>query len=607
MSPIRDQSRWRTRRELLSRRSLLGAATAGGIGLAAARFSTPALAQEQPATPVAGGSAAIPPVAAAATPTAGALRLPRGITLAGAEARGDERPHRGGSARLVRPGGTLGNFNPSAFAQDPQITLSYLEPLVRPDPVTLRPMPWLATGWAWRDDGRELSLTLRGDVLWHDGSSFTAADAAFSFAVYRDDVDSAVGGFFELVDAVDATADHELRVRFRERDANWLFNVATLPIFSRHQYGDTWDAASPNSRTLSGFDWQAGPPLGTGPWRVASWDAQAVRFAPFDGYRGQKPWLDTLEVAVFGSDQARVAAWNDGETEILWPVRASQLRELDGPEAVLHPAPAASVMFAAFNFANPSQPSGSLWTDIRVRRAASLAIDRQRFADEVFGGFMRWDAVGTVSQPWAHDDSLETPPFSPRAAEALLEEAGWVDYDGDGVREDASGVQLRPVAIMRAQSRPELAAVLARVTRDLAGVGVAITVEGLPDAEFARRWIEPRDFDLIAYAYDQLPGFTDFDLYGTAWDIRTNPNGWNPGGYANAEANAAIAEFLDAVAIDRQTRALARLQRAVDDDLFGLWLGFPDDLILIAKEIAGFQPDMAWQTARTWDLWLSSE
>jgi ABC-type transport system substrate-binding protein len=328
-----------------------------------------------------------------------------------------------------------------------------------------------------------------------------------------------------------------------------------------------------------------------------------VQFTPFADYWGQSPWLDALDVAVVASDQGRLKAWNDGETDILWPLRANQLAALTGQEGVLYPAPAASVMFAAFNFANPNQPNGSLWTDPQVRRAASLAIDRERYADEVFGGFMDWDAVGTVAQPWAHDDALVPATFSPGTADAMLAEAGWVDYDGDGVREDVNGVQLRPVVIFREQSRPELAAILARVARDLASVGFALTLEALPDDAFERRWIETRDYDLIAYAYDQLPGFTDFDLYGSAWDIRTNPTGWNPGGYANTEADAAIAEFLDAVAVERQAQALAGLQRAVDDDLFGLWFGFPNDLILVNREIAGFQPDMAWQTARTWNLW----
>ena len=280
---------------------------------------------------------------------------------------------------------------------------------------------------------------------------------------------------------------------------------------------------------------------------------------------------------------------------------------MDDATGTLHPVPAASVMFAAFNFANPNQPAGSLWTDLRVRLAASQAINRERYAEEVFGGFTRWDAAGTVAQPWAHDDELTTPAFSPEAASVLLTEAGWVDYDGDGVREDVNGWQLRPVAIVREDSRPELAAVMARVARDLAAVGIALSVEVLPPEVFDDRWITRRDYDLIAYAYDQLPGFTDFDLYGSEWDIRNNPAGWNPGGYTNADADAAIDEFLGAISIERQAAALRRLQRIVDEDLFGLWLGFPEDLVLVAAGIEGFAPDMAWQTARTWDLWRAPQ
>ena len=168
---------------------------------------------------------------------------------------------------------------------------------------------------------------------------------------------------------------------------------------------------------------------------------------------------------------------------------------------------------------------------------------------------------------------------------------------------DANGNPLRPIAIVRQDSRPELARVLAAVARDWLEVGIGLSIEVLAADEFDDRWISQRDFDLICYAYDLLPGFTDFDLYGSAWDIRTNPAGWNPGGYSNPDADAAIDEFLRAVSITRQRAALARLQRAVNDDLFGLWFGFPDDVILVGDGIEGFAPDIAWQTAQTWTLW----
>jgi len=471
----------------------------------------------------------------------------------------------------------------------------------------MRPVPWLAERCEWRADGLELVFLLRDDVLWHDGAPLTAADAAFTFEVYRSDTDSAVSGLFALVDSVDVTSERELRVRFTARDASWLFNVATLSIVSTQQYGEFWQGIPASGRTLSGFDWSGTMPVGTGPWRISEWDATQITFARFDEYWGTGPWLDQLEIAVLDGPRARLEAWQDGDSQLAWPVRYRQVQELSEATGTLYPVPAASVMFAAFNFANPNQPAGSLWTDLRVRLAASQAINRERYADEVFGGFTRWRAAGTIAQPWAHDGEATAPAYGPEAASVLLAEAGWIDYDGDGVREDVNGWQLRPIAIIRDDSRPELAAVMARVARDLAGVGMALSVEVLPPEEFDDRWITRRDYDLIAYAYDQLPGFTDFDLYGSVWDIRTNPAGWNPGGYANADADAAIDEFLAAVSVERQATALRRLQRVVNEDLFGLWLGFPDDLVLVAAGIEGFTPDMAWQTARTWDLWRAPQ
>src|SRR5215207_8352731 len=532
-----------------------------------------ARAQAESATPIAGQTA---------DPRSG-VALPAGITVAPDATPASGAPKKGGAVRLVRPGESLGNFNPSAFRQDPQIPLSYLEPLVRPDPTTMRPVPWLAERWEWRADGLELVFFLREDVLWHDGVSLTAADAAFTFEVYRSDTDSAFSGLFALVESVDTVSERELRVRFTARDANWLFNVASLPIVSRQQYGEFWQGMPASGQSLSGFDWSRALPVGT------------------------EPWLDRLEIAVIEGSRARLEAWQGGDSQMLWPVRVRDVQRLDDATGTLYPVQAASVMFAAFNFANPNQPAGSLWADPNVRVAASQAINRERYAEEVFAGFTRWRDAGTVAQPWAHDDETTIPAFSPEAASVLLAEAGWVDYDGDGVREDVNGWQLRPVAIVREDSRPELAAVMARVARDLAEVGIALSVEVLSPDAFDDRWITRRDYDLIAYAYDQLPGFTDFDLYGSAWDIRNNPAGWNPGGYANTDADAAIDEFLDAVSVERQATALRRLQSIVNDDLFGLWLGFPDDLVLVATGIEGFAPDMAWQTARTWELWRAPQ
>ena len=557
----------------LSRRRLLAVGSAG-IALGHVRGGQ---AQEDAATPVASPVPAATPVAAAA-------------------------PVRGGALRLVRPGDVLQNLNPAAFAVDYQVTLSYLEPLVMPDAATMEPTPWLASGWAWRDDGLTLELTLREDVSWHDGTPLKAEDAAFSYTVYQSDADSAVSGFFDLSETFEATTDSIVTVRFRERDANWLLNAATLPVFSRAQYAAFWDAQR-GVRSLSGFDWRAKLPLGTGPWEFSALDDREAHFVRAEGYWRQPAWPDALEIAVKPGRQEQFEAWEQGDSALLWPVSERDASSVD-PANVIS-APAASTMFAAFNFANPDLASGSYWTDPRVREAASLALNRARYASEVFEDRIDAFATGVVSQPWAHDVELHSPERDVLAAQSLLAEAGWLDYDGDGVREDANGFQLRPVIIVRDDARPELHAVLARVARDLYDAGFGVTIESLFPDEFDDRWINARTYDLIAYAYDQAPGFTDYDLFGTQWDIRTNPAGWNPGGYSNLDADAAIDAFLAAVSLERQRAALQQLQVATNEDLFGLWLGFPRDAILVQPGVNGFKPNIAWQTADTSALWLT--
>lgn len=560
--------------QTLDRRHLLALASAG----AAFGHALIVDAQDEVATPVASSTASATPVAVAA-------------------------PEPGGTIQLVRPGDTLRDLNPAAFAVDYQVTLSYLEPLIMPDAVTMEPRPWLASGWAWRDSGLTLELTLRDDITWHDGTLLSAADAAFSYTVYQSDEISAVSGLFALVETIEATSESVVTVRFREKDANWLLNAATLPVFSRAQYADYWDAQA-GSRTLSGFGWQSDLPTGTGPWQFSDLSENEAQFVRADGYWQQPAWADALEIVVEPARRERFDAWKEDRSALLWPVSPRDASEES--TANVTSAPAASVMFAAFNFANPDLPASSYWSDLRVRQAASLAINRARYATEVFDGQVDAFAAGVVSQPWAHDPELQSPERDVLAAQSLLAEAGWFDYDGDGVREDVNGFPLRPVIIVRDDARPELHAVLARVARDLFDAGFGVTVESLSPDDFDDRWINARTYDLIAYAYDQLPGFTDYDLVGSRWDIRNNPAGWNPGGYSNSEADAAINALLEAVSLERQRVALQQLQVSINEDLFGLWFGFPRDVILVQPGVNGYEPNIAWQTANTSVLWLTA-
>jgi ABC-type transport system substrate-binding protein len=269
---------------------------------------------------------------------------------------------------------------------------------------------------------------------------------------------------------------------------------------------------------------------------------------------------------------------------------------------LLYAADAPIVMFAQFNRNNPARPNAGLLNDIRIRRALSLMVDRNRYAQDLFLGFIDTEAAGTFPQPWLRDTTQTNPTLSRRTARELLNEAGF-QRQSNGTTIDPDGEPFSINVITRIDARFEMRAALRMIADDFAQMGVTLRVEELGSEAFNERWIRGHDFDLIAFSYQTYAGFTDFDLYGSNWDIRINPQGWNPGGYSNATVDRAIRDALNANTLESVVDALEDLQVAVNDDLFGLWLGFPQDLVLTQPDVLGFQPVMHWQTWHTRKLW----
>jgi peptide/nickel transport system substrate-binding protein len=509
----------------------------------------------------------------------------------------------GDALRLLLAAGDDGDFSPAAFRQDFQIMASYLDPLVWIDEVTMEPVPWLAKSWEIDGNGTMITYTLRDDVVWHDGSPFRAPDVVFSLYVYRDDLDSAVRNFFTNMDTAEAPDQTTVKVTLTSPDANWLLNASSQFVIQRSQYNGYWTSRPEGERSLTGFDWTKHPPVGTGPWKVATWAANGITFQRNDGYWAGGAHFKTLSINAEADAVQRLDSWKQGQTDLMWPVNFSTVQSASDTKGKLYVADGASVMFAAFNFDNPARNPNDLLSDLRIRQALSLAIDRNRYASQVFGGFIRVDKGGTVAQPWAHDDSIVNPPRDVAAARALLKQAGWVAPASGGVAVNAAGDKLELSVILRNDSRADLLLVLQSIVADLAEAGVGLKVRALSPDRFVEVWTSTRDYDLIAYAYGLFPGFTDFDLYGTNWDIRHNPQGWNPGGYSNTDVDKAIRDFLAAKNQDGARDPLLRLQKAANDDLFGLWFGIPQELILVRPEILGFQPDILWETWETRLLW----
>ncbi len=306
-------------------------------------------------------------------------------------------------------------------------------------------------------DLMSVTYNLLEGVLWSDGSAFTADDVVFTWE-YCADVLTGCSGFVpEAVDSVEALDELTVRVNFNSPQPFpfIIFAGYTSPIISRAQFGECVGEAA------TGCTEQNFKPIGTGPYMVTELRAEDTVLYEFNpNYRGVaegKPFFGTVQIKGGGDAEASARSVLEiGEADYAWNLQVA-------PE-ILEPMAAAGLgqvltSFTAnvehLNLGQTSQdgeprgefgPDGThvsvFYENTVLHDALSLAINRDELVAVGYGAAGSptcniWP-VGTENSP--NNDDLCTQDLA--AANALLDGAGYLDTDGDGIRETPDGVPL---------------------------------------------------------------------------------------------------------------------------------------------------------------------
>jgi peptide/nickel transport system substrate-binding protein len=358
-----------------------------------------------------------------------------------AEARGT-RPHTLTVHVDADPGRLTPIVEPSVWAR--RITLGTIfEPLLRyASPEASAPgfQPRLARSWHVAADGMTLDIELQPDVVFHDGHPLTSSDVQFTLDAVRDPKKGIehLRALLADVDAVELLGPRIVRIRLKQPSAWVLRALAEIPILPMHVY---------DGSLLAG-----GALIGTGPWKLASNKNGVVHLARNDRYWGTAPAITDLEFEDQPDAAIALTEAKRGELDLVpalipahWPEQAAA----PGLAAfhALQLAPP-RLRYLAFNAARAPLD------DPRVRHALALLVDRRAIAKRVFGGLVR-PALWPV-WPGGPVDAAEAPvpEFDPAGAGKLLDAAGWIDSDKDGIR-DREGVQLRLVLITGEKPTPK--------------------------------------------------------------------------------------------------------------------------------------------------------
>ena len=387
---------------------------------------------------------------------------------------------------IGQPGGTLTyatiseplTFN-LALANDSGSSgyLSYLfEGLTETSWLTNEVEPSLAESWARSEDGLTWTFHLRQDVQWHDGQPFTAHDVDFTFnrITYNDDIastdrstfnfrflDEESGQWQEAQMTVTALDDYTVRFVLPVPFAPFLRSMGTA-IYPRHilephvdngTFADTWD-----------IDTDPAEIIGTGPFTIERYDPgermvlqRNPNYWLRDAAGNRLPYLDTIKAIIVPDLETELVMFQAGETD-LHGVLGEEFAALKPLEAagnftIYKRGPTFGSTFLGFNM-NPGRnpDTGQLYLapeklqwfqNTQFRQAVAHSINKDAIINDVLHGlgYPQWASVSPAAGDF-HNPNVRQYEYSLAKANEILDGLGWVDTDGNGIREDGAGNEI---------------------------------------------------------------------------------------------------------------------------------------------------------------------
>jgi peptide/nickel transport system substrate-binding protein len=416
----------------------------------------------------------------------------------------EARPERGGTlifSIATEPSSLEGLTRDDAMAA----TIASLTqaPLIRQHPATRALEPWLAERWDVSADGRTLTLTLRRDLAWSDGTPFTADDVRFTIETVLDaSVQSPFAARFTTGSgAAEVVTPHAWSAIVRmpaDAAGGALAAVVDLPIHPAHALREA--RAAGRLHTAWGPGAAAAAFAGMGPFALQSREPgrlvleRNARYWRADEAGEPLPYLDRVVLQVRRDGRAHLAEiQSDGADVLADPLPIEEYPEArraerGGAVALLERGVATRPL--AFWFClSPQRDRDPRWAFVRqaeFRRALSHAVDREQFAQTVFFGqaVPVWGVV-TPGSPRYFNPNVPRYPPDAGAVRELMAQAGLQDRDGNGVLDHASGATARFEAIAPEGGRMQEAA--RALTRSLAAAGVDVEMRFLPEAGLQAR------------------------------------------------------------------------------------------------------------------------
>jgi peptide/nickel transport system substrate-binding protein len=471
-------------------------------------------------------------------------------------------------------------------------------------PVLVKEIPSTENG-GLSADGKTITFKLRDDVKWSDGEPLTADDYAFTFDMIMSDKNTPIGRYpyDTFVDSVVAQDPSTVVINLKQPFAAWQTSLFYW-ILPKHILQPVFDADG----TIDQAEWNRNPTVSLGPFVLSEWETGSHLAFKANPVWYNPPKLEQIFVRIVPDDAAQEAAIIAGDSDIGTFLSSDQIEKLEAGGKVKVVPVTSGYNEAWFLNVNPDT-ARPFMQDVNVRKAIILASDRFSIVKDLLVAEINpvnstyWDMT-----PPFQADTLKPYPFDPEEAKKLLDEAGWVDSNGNGTR-DKDGVELvvRYITNQR-ELRKNIQAVVEQQWKQV-GIGAELVNyssdvfwngynDGGPQAQGL---YEVAEYSSVQNAFPD----PDTDVFTCAQIVNAdNPDGTNDQGYCNPTLDELFKK--QAVEMDPTARKelFNQIEQIMYDDYIyaGMWKD--PDLWSISSRLKGvkFSGVYPFWNAYEWEI-----
>ncbi|ESA34499.1 peptide abc transporter substrate-binding protein [Leptolyngbya sp. Heron Island J] len=467
-------------------------------------------------------------------------------------------------------------------------------------------------------DGLSVTWRLQETLRWSDGEPLTAADVVFTYEfIINPTVAAVTAQYYQDIETMEAVDEHTVKITFKQPTASWQtpftgLNGLILPEHLFKEFNNRQAREAP-----ANFQ-----PVGTGPYRYLTEANGRLLFAPNELHR--QPVKNFKRIEIVGNVPPYVAARDvlrDGTADFAHNIQLESAALIDlvqtGETGSLVLTFGSQVERIMLNFADPNKETEAkeraskefphpVFKDLKVRQAIDYGIDRQAIVEQLYGDLGKPTSQLLVAPELSADEPI---PFEHdvETAKKLLDEAGWVDSDGDGYR-DRNNQRLQ--LVFQTSIGTIRQATQAMVQEQLGEIGIDVLIERVRAEDFFSA--DPDQTNSINHFYadiqeyaigNDIPDPTIYMGWWTCDNIAAMANNWqkpNNARYCNPEYDKLWEAARKERDSDKRNELFRQMDQILADDIAVLPIVHRALSNAVSYRITGytFTP---WD-ASTWDI-----